>query len=64
MRLKIKVRYILDNENWSDGQYEDAQDIENEFEITEDMIVDLIRQNSNLEKGDYVESVYYVSKSN
>lgn len=60
MGLKIKVRYILDNEDWSDAQYEDAQDIENEFEITEDMIVDLILQNSNLEKGDYIESVYII----
>jgi len=63
MELKIKVRYILDNKDWTDAQYEDDQDIENEFEITEEMIIYLIRQNSNLEKGDYVESVYYVSNN-
>lgn len=60
--MRIKIKYILDNENWTDEQYDTAQDVNNEFEITEDMIIDLIYQNSNLDKGDYIDAVYFVGK--
>ena len=55
----LKLNYILDNPNWTDAEYEDAQDIDRVFILTEDMIIDLIRQSVKLEDGCYIESVSF-----
>lgn len=52
--MEIKVRYYLDNDTWSDEEFEDAGDIENVFVITKDMINDLIREKVKLSKGDFI----------
>jgi hypothetical protein len=54
---EFKIRYYLDNNAWTDEQFEDAQDIENVFTITEDMIVDLIRGRVELEPGDFISEI-------
>jgi len=61
--MKITVSYILDNDNWTDKQFEDNQDTENLFEITEEMIKDLIRENVKLGEGDWIDQVYFESNS-
>ncbi len=55
----LKLNYILDNPNWTDAEYEDAQDIDRVFILTEDMIINLIRQSVKLEEGCYIESVSF-----
>jgi len=55
----IKINYILDNPNWTDAEYEDAQDIDREFILTEDMIIDLIHQSVKLDGETYIESVSF-----
>ena len=55
----LKLTYILDNPNWTEAEYEDAQDIDRVFILTEDMIIDLIRQSVKLEDGCYIESVSF-----
>ena len=55
----LKLTYILDNPNWIEAEYEDAQDIDRVFILTEDMIIDLIRQSVKLEDGCYIESVSF-----
>lgn len=55
----VKITYILDNPNWTDAEYEDAQEKDREFILTEDMIIDLIRQSVKLENGCYIESVSF-----
>lgn len=55
----IKINYILDNPEWTDAEYEDAQDVNREFTLTEDMIIDLIRQSVKLEHGTYIESISF-----
>lgn len=52
----IKIEYIVDNESWTEEEFEANQDIDREFFITEDMIIDLIKQNSNLGLGDFIHS--------
>ena len=58
MKDKITIDYVLDNDNWSDEDFNKAQDIDRQFIITKDMIEDLIYQNCNLEKGDYISSIF------
>jgi hypothetical protein len=53
----IKVEYIIDNDNWTEEEYEQNQDIDREFIITWEMIENLILQNSNLEPGDYLDTI-------
>jgi hypothetical protein len=61
MRDKITIDYVLDNDNWSDEDFNKAQDVDRQFIITKDMIEDLICQNCNLEKGDYISSIFIKS---
>ena len=61
MRDKITVEFVLDNDSWSDEEFNKAQDKDNIFIITKDMIEDLIYQNCNLEKGDYIQSIFIKS---
>jgi hypothetical protein len=61
MKDKITIDYVLDNDNWSDEDFNKAQDIDRQFIITKDMIEDLIYQNCNLEKGDYISSIFIKS---
>jgi hypothetical protein len=61
MKDKITIDYVLDNDNWSDEDFNKAQDIDRQFIITKDMIKDLIYQNCNLEKGDYISSIFIKS---
>lgn len=49
--MDIKVEYLLDNEDWSDEEFEQAQDVKNEFIITESMIENLIREYGNVKKN-------------
>lgn len=52
--MKIIVYYNIDKESMTDEDYENQE--ENEFEITEDMIHDLIMQNSDgIERGDTID---------
>lgn len=55
--IEFKIRYYLDNDAWTDEQFEDAGDIENVFTITEDMINDLIRERVKLSKGDFISEI-------
>lgn len=62
-RTRIIVEYIIDNEDWTEQEFEDNQDISRTLEITEDMLHDLILQNSNLESGDFVDSIIRITKT-
>lgn len=55
----LKITYILDNPNWSDAEYEDAQDIDRELILTEEIIIDLIHQSVKLDSETYIESVSF-----
>lgn len=55
--MEIKVRYYLDNDTWSNEEFEDAGDIKNVFTITGDMINDLIRKRVKLSKGDFISEI-------
>jgi hypothetical protein len=57
MKKTVKIQYVLDNDNWTEKQFNKAQDCDNTFVITEEMIIDLINQNCNLEDGDFVCSI-------
>lgn len=59
--MEIKITYILDNDNWSDIEFEEAQEKTNVFVITEDMLKDLILQNVKLDIGNYPDQIYYDS---
>lgn len=61
MRDSIRVEYILDNDVWSDKDFDKAQVEDRVFTITKDMIIDLIEQNCNLDKGDYITSIFIKS---
>ena len=61
MRDSIRVEYVLDNDAWSDKDFDKAQDEDRVFTITKDMIIDLIEQNCNLDKGDYITSIFIKS---
>jgi hypothetical protein len=54
----IKISYVLDNDNWSDSEYEDNQDIEREILITKEMLIDLIERNVTLEPGTFIDTLY------
>ena len=54
----IEITYTLDNINWSDSEYEDAQDIERKVLVTEKMLIDLIERNAKLEPGEFVDNLY------
>jgi hypothetical protein len=54
---EFKIKYYLDNNAWTDEQFEDAGDIENVFTITKDMVVDLIRGRVKLEPGDFISEI-------
>ena len=58
--MEIKIEYILDNNDWSDEQFEDAGDTRNEFTITDEMIKLLIRENVKLKQGDFIAEIYKV----
>jgi hypothetical protein len=62
-KTRIVVEYIIDNEDWTEQEFEDNQDIERTLEITEDMLHDLIMQNSNLKSGDFVDSIIRITKT-
>ena len=53
--MKIIVEYTLDNDNWSDEEFEDAP-IE-EFTVTIDMIRDLIIDYTKMEKGSVIHEI-------
>jgi hypothetical protein len=55
--MEIKIRYYLDNNTWSDEEFEYAGDIENVFTITQDMIIDLIRERVRLNSGDFISEI-------
>lgn len=61
MKDKITIDYVLDNDSWSDEDFNKAQDVDRQFIITKDMLEDLIYQNCNLEKGDYISSIFIKS---
>jgi len=61
MKDNIRVEYVLDNDDWSDKDFDKAQDEDRIFTITKDMIIDLIEQNCNLDKGDYITSIFIKS---
>lgn len=53
--MEIKIEYILDNDAWSEEEFQDAKD--KIFIITEGMIEDLIYQNEKLQNGDYIHTI-------
>ena len=56
-KVKIVLEYIIDNEDWTDQEYEDNQDIERTLEITEEMLRALILQNVELQPGDFIDQI-------
>ena len=54
----IEITYTVDNINWSDSEYEDAQDIERKVLVTKKMLIDLIERNAKLEPGEFVDNLY------
>lgn len=58
--MEIKIEYILDNDAWSEEEFQDAKD--KIFIITEGMIEDLIYQNEKLENGDYIHTITQLNK--
>ena len=55
--VKIILEYIIDNEDWSDQEYEDNQDVERTLEITDEMLKALILQNVELQPGDFIDQI-------
>lgn len=53
--MEIKIEYILDNDAWSEEEFQDAKD--KIFIITEGTIEDLIYQNEKLQNGDYIHTI-------
>jgi hypothetical protein len=47
----IKVHYIIDNDEWTDEQFNNEQDTDRTFVITREMIQELLEQKVELEKG-------------
>lgn len=62
--MRIKIGYILDNDNWSDGKFEDEAEIDKYFYITIDMIKDLIFENCNIDKNCFISEITEVTKLN
>ena len=58
----IIIEYTIDNEAWSDEDYELEQNIVKEFIITGEMIKDLIQNYIKLEPGDYVDNITRINK--
>ena len=56
-KVKIVLEYIIDNEDWSDQEYEDNQDVERTLEITDEMLKALILQNVELQPGDFIDQI-------
>jgi hypothetical protein len=56
-KVKIVLEYIIDNEDWTDQEYEDNQDVERTLEITEEMLRALILQNVELQPGDFIDQI-------
>ena len=56
-KVKIVLEYVIDNEDWSDQEYEDNQDIERTLEITEEMLRALILQNVELQPGEFIDQI-------
>jgi hypothetical protein len=54
----VKVDYIIDNETWSDEEFDKQQEVDRSFIITEEMIIQLIKQNVKLGNGDDIAEVY------
>lgn len=53
--MKIKINYIVDSPDWTDGQFEDESS--REFVITEDMITHLIRQSGGLNGDEFLHEI-------
>ena len=62
-RTRIIVEYVVDNEDWTEQEFEDNQDTERTLEITQDMLEDLILQNSNLQPGEFIDSISRITKT-
>ena len=62
-KLRIIVEYVVDNDNWTEQEFEDNQDIERTFHITEEMLIDLVQQNVELEEGNFVSMISRVTKN-
>lgn len=62
-RVRIILEYCLDNDDWTEKEFEDNQDIERTFHITEQMLIDLVHQSIELSPGDYVHSIGSISKN-
>jgi hypothetical protein len=62
-KLRIIVEYVVDNDNWTEQEFEDNQDIERTFHITEEMLMDLIQQNVELEEGNFVSMISRITKN-
>lgn len=62
-KLRITVEYVVDNDNWTEQEFEDNQDIERTFHITEEMLIDLIQQNVELEEGNFVSMISRITKN-
>ena len=56
-KVKIVLEYIIDNEDWSDQEYEDNQDVERKLEVTEEMLRGFILQNVELQPGDFIDQI-------
>lgn len=55
--VRIILEYIIDNDAWSDQEYEDNQDVERTLEITDEMLRALILQNVELQPGDFIDQI-------
>lgn len=62
-KLRIIVEYVVDNDNWTEQEFENNQDIERTFHITEEMLIDLIQQNVELEEGNFVSMISRITKN-
>ncbi len=54
----IKINYTLDNENWSDEEFNNQQETDKVFVITREMIEELIYQNVKLEEDTHIADFY------
>jgi hypothetical protein len=54
----ITVDYTLDNDSWSEEVFENSP-IES-FTITQDMILDILKENLRLVNGDYIHEIMEV----
>lgn len=62
-RVRVILDYCLDNDDWTEQEFEDNQDIERSFHITEQMLINLIQQSIELTSGDYVHSIGSITKN-